>query len=389
MYQFNLPTDTIFGAGTLNLLHRQTLPGKKAMIVISNGKSTRVNGYLDRTQQQLEKANVVYVVFDKVQPNPLKSSVEEGAAFARDNDCDFIVALGGGSVIDAAKAMAMLANEASHDLWDFIPSGTGKSLPRSGKALPVVAITTTAGTGSEVDAAAVITNPQTHEKTGFGYFDMVPMLAIVDAELMLTVPPSYTAYQGFDALFHSTEGYISNVANPVSEMFALAAIENVSQNLAACVHNGNDLAARERVALGNSLSGYQMMTASTSSKHSLEHAMSAYHQELPHGAGLIMLSLAYYTHFINAHACDDRFITMARVMGMKDADKPTDFLTVLAQLQKDCGVDNLKMSDYGIQPSEFMTLTKNAKSAMAELFRYDRIELSDADCVAIYEAAYK
>ncbi|MDR1004730.1 MAG: iron-containing alcohol dehydrogenase [Prevotellaceae bacterium] len=388
MYQFNLPTNTLFGAGTLNLLHKQALPGKKAMIVISNGKSTRVNGYLDRTQEQLEQANVAYCLFDKVQPNPLKSVVEEGAAFARSNNCDFVVALGGGSVMDAAKAMAMLANETG-DLWDFVPSGTGKNLPRRGKALPVVAITTTAGTGSEVDAAAVITNPETHEKTGFGYFDMVPVLAIVDAELMLTVPPSYTAYQGFDALFHSTEGYISNLANPVSEMFALKAIESVSHNLVACVKDGSNLAAREMVAFGNSLSGYQMMAASASSKHSLEHAMSAYHPELPHGAGLIMLSLAYYTHFINAHACDERFVTMARVMGMEHASKPTDFLTALARLQEECGVANLKMSDYGIQPSEFMTLTLNAKSAMSELFEYDRIPLSEEDCVSIYQAAYK
>jgi alcohol dehydrogenase len=388
MYQMNLPTNTLFGAGTLNLLHKQALPGQKAMIVISNGRSTRANGYLDRVEKQLQLANRAYVIFDKVQPNPLKATVEEGAAFARANRCDFVVALGGGSVMDAAKVMAMLVNE-SGDLWDFVQSGTGKALPRRGKALPVVAITTTAGTGSEVDAAGVITNPETHEKTGIAYFDMVPVLAIVDAELMLTVPPMYTAYQGFDALFHSTEGYISNIANPVSEMFALKAIESVSLNLATCVNDGCNLHAREMVAFGNTLSGYQMMTGSTSSKHSLEHAMSAYHQELPHGAGLIMLSIAYYTRFINAHVCDDRFITMARTMGMSEANKPEDFLTALYNLQKACGVADLKMSDYGIQPSEFMTLAKNAKSAMGKLFVFDRLTLSDDDCVAIYQAAYK
>ncbi|MDR0961463.1 MAG: iron-containing alcohol dehydrogenase [Mediterranea sp.] len=388
MYQMHIPTNTIFGVGTLNTLHKQALPGRKAMIVISNGKSTRVNGYLDRVQQQLTMADIAFVVFDKVQPNPLKATVEEGAAFARDNRCDFIVALGGGSVMDAAKVMAMFANETG-DLWDFVTSGTGKRMPRQGKAMPVVAITTTAGTGSEVDTYGVITNPETNEKIGLGWSDMFPVLAIVDPELMLTVPPAFTAYQGFDALFHSTEGYISRVANPVSDMFALKAIENVSRNLATCVNDGQNLEAREKVAFGNTLSGYQMDAGSTSSKHSLEHAMSGYHQELPHGAGLIMLSVAYYTHFINAHACDDRFIDMARVMGIADANKPQDFITALVRLQEACGVADLKMSDYGIQPSEFLTLAKNAKSAMGSLFECDRIELSDEDCVAIYQAAYK
>jgi alcohol dehydrogenase len=388
MYQMHIPTNTLFGAGTLNSLHKQALPGRKAMIVISNGKSTRSNGYLDRVEEQLTKAGVTFVVFDKVQPNPLKATVEEGAAFARANACDFVVALGGGSVMDAAKIMAMFANERG-DLWDFVLSGTGKGMPRQGKALPIVAITTTAGTGSEADAYGVITNPDTNEKIGLGWDDTFPVLGIVDAELMLTVPPLFTAYQGFDALFHSTEGYISRVANPVSEMFALKAIENVSQNLATCVKDGGNLAAREKVAFGNTLSGYQMVTGSTSSKHSLEHAMSAYHQELPHGAGLIMLSVAYYTHFINAHACDDRFVTMARVMGMADAHKPQDFITALVRLQEECGVAHLKMSDYGIRPSEFLTLARNAKSAMGKLFECDRIPLSDEDCVAIYQAAYK
>jgi alcohol dehydrogenase len=388
MYQLHLPTHTIFGAGTLSQLHKQPLPGKKALLVISDGRSTRANGYLDRTAEQLRLAGCEFVLFDKVQPNPLKATVEEGAALARQSGCDFVVALGGGSVMDAAKAMAMFAGETG-DLWDFVLSGTGKALPRRGRALPVVAITTTAGTGSEVDAAAVITNPLTHEKTGIGYADMVPVLAIVDAELMLTVPPLYTAYQGFDALFHSTEGYISNAANPISEMFALKAIESVARYLPVCVQSGDNLYAREVVAFGNTLSGYQMMTGSTSSKHSLEHAMSAYHPQLPHGAGLIMLSLAYYTRFIRAHVCDERFILMAQTMGMRRANHPEAFLEALYNLQKACGVADLKMSDYGITPDEFPTLAKNARSAMGKLFDFDRIHLCEEDCVAIYQASYK
>ena len=387
-YTMHVPTKTLFGAGMLNKLSEQQLPGKKALIVISNGKSTRANGYLDRTEEQLKKAGVDFAVFDKVQANPLHSTVMEGAAAAREHGCDFILALGGGSVMDASKAIAaMAANEG--DLWDYIQSGTGGRKALANKPLPLVCITTTAGTGSETDSGAVISNDETHEKPGFVDDALFPVLSVVDPELMLSVPPKFTAYQGFDALFHSTEVYISSMANLMSDMYAITAIENVSRNLAKCVKDGNDIEARTKVAFGNTLSGSAMCVGACTSEHSLEHAMSAWHHELPHGAGLIMISLAFYQHFIDKHVCDDRFVKMAQAMGMEDAGKPQDFITMLAKLQKECGVDGLRMSDYGIRPEEFETLAKNAIDTMGFLFQCDRSQLSVADCVEIYKKSYR
>ncbi|PQV43281.1 iron-containing alcohol dehydrogenase [Methanohalophilus euhalobius] len=383
-----VPTRTLFGAGQLNNLHEQKMPGKKAMIVISKGKSIRENGYLARTEEQLKLAGVETVVFDKVEANPLRSTVMVGGAFVKENNCDFIVALGGGSCMDAAKAIAVMATNEG-DYWDYIPSGSGKGMPLKNSPLPVIAITTTAGTGSETDSGTVITHEEKHEKTGFVHEELFPVLAIVDPELMLTVPPKFTAYQGFDALFHSVEGYVSNGANLMSDMYAITAIENIAKNLAKTVKNGNDLDAREKVAFGNTLSGTVMCVGILTSQHSLEHAMSAYHQELPHGAGLIMISKAYFTHFIDKHVCDDRFVQMAKVMGMEDAKEPMDFIKMLVKLQEDCGVADLRMSDYGITPDEFKTMAKNAKDTMGFLFTCDRTELSIDDCVAIYEASYK
>lgn len=138
---------------------------------------------------------------------------------------------------------------------------------------------------------------------------------------MLTVPPQYTAYQGFDALFHSTEVHIGKFSNGVSDMFTKAAIEAIAAYLPRAVADGNDLEARSKVAFANTMSGYAMVVASTTSEHSLEHAMSAFHHELPHGAGLIMISKAFYGHFAEKHTCDERMIEMARLMGRKDADK--------------------------------------------------------------------
>jgi alcohol dehydrogenase len=384
-----VPTRVLFGAGQLSNLHAQKMPGKKAMIVISKGKSAKANGYLTRTEEQLQLAGVESVVFDKVEANPLKSTVMAGAAFAKENQCDFIVALGGGSTMDASKAIATMATN-DGDCWDYVHGGSGKEMPIENKPLPIIAITTTAGTGSEVDPWGVVTNEEKHEKIGFGGIDeLFPVLAIVDPELMLTVPPKYTAYQGFDALFHSVEGYVSKFTNLMSDMYAITAIENIARNLPKAVKDGNDIDAREKVAFGNTLSGVVMCVGAVTSQHSLEHAMSAYHQELPHGAGLIMISKAYFTHLINKHVCDDRFVQMAKAMGMEDAKEPMDFITMLVKLQEDCGVADLKMSDYGIRPEEFETLAKNAKETMGGLFLCDRSELSIEDCVAIYEASYK
>lgn len=322
--------------------------------------------------------------------NPLKSVVEEGAQFARDNGCDFVIALGGGSVMDAAKNMAMLAPQDTNDLWDFVFTEHGKKQTPTKPVLPWIAITTSAGTGSEVDSAGVITNPETKEKIGVGGFSgMMATYAIVDPVLMKTVPAKYTAYQGFDALFHSLEGYISNRYNLMSDMIQRAAIENIGKYLPRAVKDGHDMEARSAVAFANTMSGYSMDVSACTSEHSMEHAMSAYHPQLPHGAGLIMLSIGYFTYWIDRHVCDERFIDMAKFLGQTNAKDPHDFITALKQLQKDCGVDNLKMSDYGIQKEEAMTLSKNAKDYMGGLFKCDPAEMPLEDYAKIYEKAYK
>lgn len=388
-FQFYVPTRTLFGSGKLKELHLQDMPGKKAMVVISNGRSVKKNGALDRTLGELRQAGIENVVFDRVQANPLRSTVMSGAAFARENKCDFIIALGGGSVMDASKAMAAMATNEG-DIWDYMNGGTGGGRSITEKALPVICITTTAGTGSEADQWGVITNDETNEKIGFGGYDcLFPVLSIVDPELMLSVSPKFTAYQGFDALFHSTECYISKAHNQMGDMLALTAIANIGRYLARAVKDGNDLEAREGVAFANNLSGQVMTVSCCTSEHSMEHAMSAYHQELPHGAGLIMISKAYYQYFVDQHVCDDRFVDMAKALGRKDAANAQDFVEALVQLQKDCDVYGLKMSGFGIQENEFDTLAANARETMGGLFTADPCEVSHRECVAIYQKSYQ
>lgn len=388
-FDFYNPTHILFGSGKLDELGNQPMPGKKALLLISSGKSAKVSGALERTQAQLEKAGVEYAVCAKIHENPTREIVMEAAAFAKENGCDFIVALGGGAVLDSSVAVAAMATNPG-DLWDYVNGGTGKGRPLVNKPLPQVTITLTAGTGSEINNWGVISRNDTHEKIGFGGApELVPVLAVVDPELMKTVPSKYTAYQGFDALFHNTEVMMSNGVNILSETLALSAIENIAKYLPRAAADGNDIEARERVAYGSTIAGITMQLTSTTAQHSMEHAMSAYHPDLPHGAGLIMISVEFARYFIERHACDRQFIKMARAMGMPEADKAEDFLTALVQLQKDCGVADLKMSDYGFAKDECMTLAVNARETMGGLFLANPCEMSDEECAGIFEKAYR
>ena len=388
-FDFYNPTHILFGSGKLDELENQPMPGKKALLLISAGKSAKVSGALERTQAQLEKAGVEYAVCAKIHENPTREIVMEAAAFAKENGCDFIVALGGGAVLDSSVAVAAMATNPG-DLWDYVNGGTGKGQPLVNKPLPQVTVTLTAGTGSEINNWGVISRNDTHEKIGFGGApELVPVLAVVDPELMKTVPSKYTAYQGFDALFHNTEVMMSNGVNILSETLALSAIENIAKYLLRAAADGNDIEARERVAYGSTIAGITMQLTSTTAQHSMEHAMSAYHPELPHGAGLIMISVEFARYFIERHACDGQFIKMAKAMGMSEADKAEDFLTALIQLQKDCGVADLKMSDYGFTKDECMTLAVNARETMGGLFLANPCEMSDEECAGIFEKAYR
>lgn len=387
-FSYYMPARILFGVGQLNHLHEQKLPGRKALIVISAGKSTVANGYLARLEKELDLAGVAHAVYDQIVPNPIKKHVMEGAERARTLDCDFVVGLGGGSSIDAAKAIAVMARNEG-DYWDYIHGGTGKGRPVASAPLPVVAITTTAGTGTEADPWTVTTNEETREKIGFGFDGTFPVLSIVDPELMLTVPPRLTAYQGFDALFHSTEGFIHKGANTMSDINALKAIELLGVFLPKAVRDGNDLMAREQVAMANTLAGFVESTSGCTSEHSIEHAMSAHHPELPHGAGLIMISQAYYSHFASIGACDQRLVTMARALGVVDASRPSHFVDALMALQRACGVAELRMSEYGITRDDLPTITKNARETMGGLFSVDPAPLSDADVLKILQASYR
>ncbi|KXL53953.1 alcohol dehydrogenase 2 [Anaerotignum neopropionicum] len=387
-FQYFIPTKVLFGCGQLEMLHKQKLPGKKALIVISDGTSVKKHGYLARLQEQLEKASVAYAVFDKIPPNPTEVRVMEGAEFVKKEACDFVIGLGGGSIIDAAKAIAVMATNEGN-IWDYIFGGTGGSKVPKVAPLPIVAITTTAGTGTEADPWAVVTHQDRNEKIGFGYDLTYPVLSIVDPELMLTVPEKLTAYQGFDALFHSTEGYLNVISSPINDMFTLKAIELIGKYLPIAVKDGKNVEARENVALANTLSGMSEGISGCISEHAMEHPLTGHNPKLEHGAGLIMICEAYYAYWAKTGIVDQRMIDMAKALGKQDATKAEDFVTALHALIVACGVDDLKMSDYGIKKDDLRMYTQAAYETMGRLFERDPGELVFDDCLKIYENSYK
>lgn len=382
-FNFYIPSRIIFGKGSLNNLHKQKFPGKKALIVTE--VFIKEFGYLKMLEEQLNKANISFVLFDKVIPNPIKEHVMEGAEIAKKEKCDFVIGMGGGSSIDSAKSIAIMSTNGG-DFWDYILRGTGKRKSIPNDPLPIIAITTTSGTGTEADPWMVITNG--NEKVGFGYDKTFPYLSIVDSKLMKTIPPKLTAYQGFDALFHSTEGYISKIANEMSDLFALKSIELIGKSLVKAVENGDDEEARENVAMASTLSGMVQSISDCTAEHSIEHGLSAFYPKLEHGAGLIAISKEYYTLLAQSHDCDEKMINMAKALGKKDASKPMDFVDALIELQKACEVDNIKLSDYGVKIEDLPAIAKNSRFTSG-LYEIDPHNFSDDDILTILKKSYK
>jgi alcohol dehydrogenase len=382
-FVYDIPTRILYGAGSLKDLHAEELPGAKALVAISQGGSMKRHGQLDALVAELDAAGVSHVLFDQVRPNPTCGNVDEAAALAVAEGCDFVVALGGGSVMDAAKAIALVATNPG-SCWDYSPSASGGQKAPENAPLPLVCVTTSAGTGSEADMWSVISNDDTQEKTG--YPTMYPTLSVVDSDLMMSVPPTFTAWQGMDAFFHAAESVINVNEHVVGEMFACKAIELIAWALPRAVADGSDKEARNAMAIANTLAGYYMLCTS---EHTMEHALGSAHPELVHGAGLVMISHEYFGFFAERKACEGQMAKMARAMGVEGATGGADFMGALDKLIEDVGCADLKMSDYGITREELPATVQKYHEVWGGNNDADPVKLSDDDVLGIFERSYR
>ena len=382
-----LPTRIVFGYGRLAELGHMELPGKKAMVCVTEDGLMAQLGIQQRVEALLQENGTEYAVFDKVCTNPTKSTVEAAVAFARENGCDFMIGLGGGASIDVAKAAAaMMVTEG--DLWDYGYTGTGgrKELK---KALPIVTISTTCGTGTETDQYCVITHDETREKLDFAAEAIFPTLSIIDPELMMTLPRSLTIMQGFDALFHNAECYVTNGhRNRLLDLYSADGVKTVAENLAKVVNDPTDAEARTNLAYAaDILGGYSMALDSVTSHHILAQTMGGFYQGFPHGATLITVAEAYYKKVCSL--LPDEFDELGELMGeTRDPANPGyAYVKALIRLLDETGARDMAMSKYGVKPEDFQKIVDMTVDQVG--VSLDRYTLTKQDFMEIMEQSYR
>ena len=304
-FSFYNPIKLVFGKGSLNKIGDEAkVYGKKALLVTYPGAP--FSDFVSCATKRLDDAGLETLVFDEVEVNPLASTVKRGADLATKENCDLIIGIGGGSAMDTAKGIAFMANKEG-EVFDYIlgkRTGTG--------ALPSIQVTTTAGTGSEGNWTAVFTDDETLEKKGLLNNYMFPKVAIVDLELMQTLPKPLIAGPGLDTLFHAFESYISVNAHPMSEMYSLKAMELIINNLPKVYRDVNDIKAWENVVLANTLAGVAIGCAGTTVPHAMGQPISGMLNSA-HSDTLVAVYDAFM-EFTAPH-CTGKFAKLAELLG--------------------------------------------------------------------------
>jgi alcohol dehydrogenase YqhD (iron-dependent ADH family) len=316
-FEFQNPTKIIFGAGALSRLGEVAHSYGAHALVVTGGGSVKRNSVFDRAVTSLKDAGVSVVECSGVEPNPRITSVASGAKIARNEGCDVVIALGGGSTMDASKVIAAAALY-DGDPWDMIYHGQpNPHIPT--RALPIITVPTLAATGSEMNMAAVISNEETNEKSFAQAECLYPKVALVDPELTISVPKNHTAYGVCDVITHVTEAYFNGVdGTPIQDRFAEGVILTAMEWGPKAVADGKDLEARTQVQWASivALNGFvNVGTNGGYPVHMIEHTLSAYH-DITHAAGLAAINPSWM-RFAARHR-PQKFVQFAeRIFGLK------------------------------------------------------------------------
>ncbi|MCM5705094.1 iron-containing alcohol dehydrogenase [Larsenimonas salina] len=328
-------------------------------LIITDGMMVKL-GYAERLQSVLSEHNLSADVFSDTLPEPTVASIQAGVSTARDGNYDSIIALGGGSPIDSAKAIAILARHGG-EMRDY-------KFPRQvdEQGIPIIAIPTTAGTGSEVTRFTIITDETTDEKMLCAGLGFMPVAALIDYDLTLSLPARTTADTGIDAMTHAIEAYVSKKANPYSDSQALSAMRLIGPNLRRVYHSGEDKSAREAMMLGSTLAGIAFSNASVALVHGMSRPIGA-HFHVPHGLSNAML-LPEVTAF-SLPSAPERYAECARALGMAevtDSDEVANhnLIEALTLLNQELNVPTPEQ--YGIKRQHFFdVLPQMAEQALA------------------------
>ena len=335
-FEFILPTKIRYGTGVVKELgtELQRMQAKKVMVITDKGLVK--TGMVDKIVPFIQGQGIPYILYDEIEANPKDYNVERAAETARKEAVDAIVAFGGGSPIDAAKAVAVLARQGGR-ARDY--QGKGKI---QADCIPIVTIPTTAGTGSEVTFSSVITDSAEKFKFTIKSPAIAAKVALVDPELTLTVPPLITAATGIDALTHAIEGYTANCTEPIAEAVGLYAVEYIAGSIVEAVKNGGNLAARDKMMMGSLLAGLSFSHADVASVHCMAEALGSMY-DAPHGMCNAIL-LPYVMEY-NLPAAEAKYARIARAMGIEekeDCKAALKGIQYIKKLSKEIGLPGIQ-----------------------------------------------
>lgn len=347
MARFTLPRDLYYGKGSLEIL--KTLKGKRAIIVVGGGSMKRF-GFLDKTVDYLKEAGMEVELFENVEPDPSVETVMRGAEAMRKFQPDWIVSIGGGSPIDAAKAMWAFYEYPETTFEQLI---TPFSFPELRQKAKFLAIPSTSGTATEVTAFSVITDYQKGVKYPLADYNITPDIAVVDPDLAVTMPPTLTAHTGMDALTHAVEAYVSTLNSPFTDPLALKAIAMVFEYLPASYEGDAD--AREQMHYAQCLAGMAFTNALLGIVHSMAHKTGAAFStgHIPHGCANAIY-LPYVIKF-NAKAAAARYADIARfggIAGETDEELVNKLCAKIDAYNTKLGIPKT-LKEFGIDEAEF------------------------------------
>ena len=373
-FRYKLSTNLFFGTGKEKIIGKEAAKLGDKVMIVTGGSSTRKSGLLERTKAMLEECGVKFVLFDKVQQNPLCSTVDEGAAVMRQEGCSGAVALGGGSSIDSAKAICAAA---VYDVPVEQLVYRGKAITQ---ALPLIAVPTTCGTGSEVNGVAVLTNEKNKDKKSIKGDAIVPAAAIVDPALMMTMPRSVFASVSFDALCHLMEAYLSIQANPITDMIAIEGMRLVKDNILKVYNDYENREAWENITLASTLGGYTLNAIGVIAGHGMEHPESGL-KNVMHGRGLAAVMPVLLREL--SDAAPGKLGDISRIFGGNDAE---DCWRAILDLLKALELD-LTLEDLGFCESDIRWLTDNAFKVSAGTIAMSPKKLDRDDIYRLYSEA--
>ena len=379
-FSYFLPVNIQFGWNKVDNVAEFAAPyGKKALIVTGR-TSAKKSGLYDRVVAKLDAAHIEHVLFDQVDANPLTTTALDGAALAKSESCDMVIAIGGGSIMDCAKGIAFMAVN-DGDINDYI-----FNRKTSDNALPLIVIPTTCGTGSEGNGFGVLTNPETGDKKSLRCNAIVPKVSIVDPAVMGTMPPHVLASVGFDALCHNIEAYTSKTAQPFTDALAHYAVILLAQYLVPlykhvkAIANGQEAVlnkkqltkAWESVTLASTIGGMVINTAGVTLGHGMEHPASGL-KDITHGVGLAVIEPVVVEYTWSANS--EKFNSLARIFNHGDGSELGEALRLIVHdLDLTTNLTELGFTKKDIPwlvDNVYVVATGNIANTVAEISRKD------------------